>query len=99
MWAKLYGKEPFVADSTSSYNQGLAMAEVIKKAQSLDPAKLVATFESMTAPGSFKTSWGPGHAGGKDTVGVNRRLVRAIPMARIMDGKIQYMGLFPCPYN
>jgi branched-chain amino acid transport system substrate-binding protein len=100
IWTKLYGsKEPFIADAINAYNQGLNMAEVIKKAQSLDPAKLVATFESMTAPGSFKTSWGPGRAGGKDTVGVNRRMVRAIPMARTVDGKIEYMGLFPCPYN
>ncbi len=98
-WAKMYGNEPFIADAINAYNQGLNMAEVIKRAQSLEPAKLVATFESMTAPGSFKTSWGPGHAGGKDSVGVNRRMVRPIPMARIIDGKIQYMGLFPCPYN
>jgi hypothetical protein len=99
IWARLYGKEAFIADAINAYNQGLNMAEVIQKAQSLDPAKLVATFESMTAPGSFKTSWGPGHAGGKETIGVNRRMVRPIPMARIIDGKIQYMGLFPCPYN
>jgi len=100
IWTKLYSsKEPFIADCINAYNQGLNMADVIRKAQSLDPAKLVATFESMTAPGSFKTSWGPGQAGGKDTVGVNRRMVRQIPMARTMDGKVQYMGLFPCPYN
>jgi len=98
-WAKMYRNEPFVSDCINAYNQGLNIAQVILRAQSLDPAKIVATFESMTAPGSFKTSWGPGHAGGKDTVGVNRRMVRMIPMARIIDGKIQYMGLFPCPYN
>lgn len=98
-WAKMYHNEPFVADCINAYNQGLNIAQVILKAQSLDPAKIVATFESMTAPGSFDTSWGAGRAGGIETVGVNRRMVRPIPMARTIDGKIEYMGLFPCPYN
>jgi branched-chain amino acid transport system substrate-binding protein len=99
IWGKMYGNEPFIADAINAYNQGLNIAQVIQKAQSIEPAKIVATFESMTAPGSFKTSWGPGNAGGMQTVKCNRRMVRPIPMARTIDGKIQYMGLFPCPYN
>ena len=98
-WAKMYHNEPFISDAIYTYNQAWNITKAMQKAGSIEPAKIVAAWESMTAPGSFETSWGPGQAGGINTVGVNRRLVRPIPMARIMNGNIEFVGLFPCPYN
>lgn len=98
-WAKAYPNEVWISDSLYAWNEAWVIAQVMKKANSIDPAKIVATFESMTAPGSFKTSWGPGQAGGMETIKCNRRLVRPISMARIMDGKIQLVGVFPNPFN
>jgi len=47
----------------------------------------------MTAPGSFNTCWGPAHMSGKKTFGVNRVLNRPVPQTRLMNGKIEFLGL------
>ena len=88
-WAKKY-KEPFFSDAVITWSEAEVFIQVLKKANSINPEKVVATFESMTAPGSFKTAFGPGHMGGADRFGVNRVLVRPIPICRLMDGKLVF---------
>jgi len=66
--------------------------QALKKANSVDPKKVVAAFESMTAPGSFQTAFGPGHMGGKKRLGVNRVVVRPMPISRVMNGKVEFVG-------
>lgn len=90
-WDKKY-KEPFFSDSIITWVEAEVFVQALKKANSVDPLKVVAAFESMTAPGSFQTAFGPGHMGGADRFGVNRVVVRPMPISRLMNGKIEFVG-------
>jgi len=90
-WAKKY-KEPFFSDSIITWAEAEVFVQALKKANSIKPEKVVAAFDSMTAPGSFQTAFGPGHMGGANRFGVNRVVVRPIPISRLMNGKIQFEG-------
>jgi hypothetical protein len=46
----------------------------------------------MTAPESFQTAFGSGHMGGAKRLGVNRVVVRPMPISRLMNGKIEFVG-------
>ena len=50
---------------------------------------VVETLEGMSEPGSLQTTFGPGHMGGLQTLGVNRELVRPIPITVIQDEGIR----------
>jgi branched-chain amino acid transport system substrate-binding protein len=91
-WAKVY-KEPYFEDTPVTYAMAEVFVQALKKANSIDVEKVIATFESMTAPGSFNTCWGPAHMSGKKTFGVNRVLNRPVPQTRLMNGKIEFLGL------
>jgi branched-chain amino acid transport system substrate-binding protein len=90
-WAKKF-KEPYFEDTPLTWSEAEVFVQAIKKANSVKPEKVIAAFDSMTAPGSFQTCWGPGHMGGAKTFGVNRVLVRPIPITRLMNGKIEFVG-------
>jgi branched-chain amino acid transport system substrate-binding protein len=90
-WKKKY-KEPFFSDAIITWSEAEVFVQALKKADSVDPKKVVAAFESMTAPGSFQTAFGPGHMGGKERLGVNRVVVRPMPISRLMNGKIEFVG-------
>ncbi len=66
----------------------------LEKAQSVDPKKVAAAFDQMTTPGSVKTVFGPGRMGGAERFGVNRVLMRDIPITKIDKGKIENIGFF-----
>jgi hypothetical protein len=66
----------------------------MEKAGSVDPEKVAAAFDQMTAPGSAKTVFGPAKMGGADRFGVNRVLVRPIPITRIDKGKVKLVDFF-----
>jgi ABC-type branched-subunit amino acid transport system substrate-binding protein len=91
MWAKKY-KEPFFSDAIMNWAQAEVFIQALKKANSVDPQKVVAALDGMTAPGSAQTAYGPGHMGGVKRFGVNRVLVRPLPMSRLVDGKIEFLG-------
>jgi hypothetical protein len=86
-WAKKH-KEPFVSDAFMAWDGGWAMVQAMQKAQSVDPLKVFETFETMTNPGDVQTCFGPARMGGMNRFGVNRVLVRPIPMSRFTDGKV-----------
>jgi branched-chain amino acid transport system substrate-binding protein len=90
-WAKKF-KEPFFSDSIMNWVQAEVFVQMLKKANSVDPAKVIAAFDKMTAPGSIQTAYGPGHMGGAKRFGTNRVLIRPLPMSRVMDGKIEFLG-------
>ena len=92
LWAKAY-KEPYFEDTPVTYAQAEAFVQALKKANSVKVEKVIAAFESMTAPGSFQTCWGPAHMSGKKTFGANRILQRPVPQTRLMNGKIEFVGL------
>lgn len=91
LWAKKY-KEPFFSDAIITWAEAQVFVQALKKANSIKPEKVVAAFDSMTAPGSFQTAFGPGHMGGANRFGVNRVVVRPMPISRLMNGKIEFVG-------
>ncbi|MDP6682900.1 MAG: ABC transporter substrate-binding protein [Desulfobacterales bacterium] len=90
-WQKKYN-EPFVSDTLMAYDMGWILVQGIEKAGSVDPTKVVKMFDSLTAPGSLKTSFGPGSMGGFQRFGVNRVLTRSLPISRLRQGKIEFVG-------
>ena len=86
-WAAKH-KEPFVSDAFMAWDGGWAMVQAMQKAQSVDPWKIFETFETMTNRGDIQTCFGPARMGGMNRFGVNRVLVRPIPMSRFMNGKV-----------
>ena len=90
-WAKKF-KEPYFEDAPLTWSEAEAFVQALKKADSVKPEKIVAAFDAMTAPGSFGTCWGPAHMSGAQSFGVNRVLVRPVPITRLMNGKIEFVG-------
>ncbi len=90
-WAKKF-KEPFFSDSIITWAEAEVFVQALKKANSVVPEKVVAAFDAMTAPDSFQTAFGPGHMAGKNRFGVNRVVVRPMPISRLDKGKISFVG-------
>ena len=91
-WKKKF-KDPFFTGPILTWVQAEVFVQALKKANSVDPKKVVAAFDSMTAAGSFETAFGPGHMGGGERLGVNRVLVRPMPITRLINGKVEFVDL------
>ncbi len=89
-WQAKY-KEEFVSDAFLGWDEAWILTQAMEKAKSVDPGKVLAALDTMTKPGSLQTVFGPGHMGGLKSFGVNRVLVRPIPISRIMNGKIEFV--------
>ena len=90
-WKKKY-KEPFFSDAIITWSEAEVFIQALKKANSIEPERVVAAFDSMTAPGSFETAFGSGRMGGGNRFGVNRVVVRPMPISRLINGKIEFVG-------
>jgi len=91
MWLAKYA-EDFVSDAVFAYDGAWILAQVIEKAQSLDPQAVLSTFETLSQPGSLQSVFGQGHVGGLKTFGVNRVVVRPIPISKLINGKAEIVG-------
>jgi branched-chain amino acid transport system substrate-binding protein len=91
-WAQKY-HEPFVSDAWLAWDTASVLHQAIVKADSLDPAAVVAAFEKMTNRGDVQTVFGPGLIAGKESFGVNRVLSKPIPISRIDHGKTTLVRL------
>jgi ABC-type branched-subunit amino acid transport system substrate-binding protein len=91
-WAKVTN-DPYFEDTPVTYAIAEVFVQALKMADSVDVEKVIAAFEASTAPGSFETCWGPAHMTGAKTFGVNRVLNRPVPQTRLMNGKIEFVGL------
>jgi branched-chain amino acid transport system substrate-binding protein len=91
-WKKKY-TEPFVSDSLLAFDVTWVLSQGISKAGSLDAEIVAKTFETLTKPGSLQTVFGSAHMGGLKTFGVNKALVRPIPLSLIKNGKIELVSL------
>ncbi|MCL4367681.1 MAG: ABC transporter substrate-binding protein, partial [Actinobacteria bacterium] len=77
----------FASDELVGYDQIWTLAQLMQKAGSVDPAKVDAVLDQMTADGSLQTTYGPGRIGGaKAKYGVNRVLYRPLSVVRLMNG-------------
>jgi branched-chain amino acid transport system substrate-binding protein len=91
-WHKKYSG-PFVSDALLAFDVTWTLCQGMEKAGSTDPEAIVKTMETLTHPGSLHTVFGAGHMGGKKTFGVNRVLVRPVPVSAIRNGKIELISL------
>jgi branched-chain amino acid transport system substrate-binding protein len=88
--AKLYadkGGTNFNQDSATLIEAAYPLLQIIQKAQSFDPDKVVSTFESAT---SVDTIYGPGTVGGMDYFGANHVVIRQATLSRLVNGKVQF---------
>jgi branched-chain amino acid transport system substrate-binding protein len=93
-WEARY-TDPFISDSLFAWDSVNCLVQLLEKAGSTDPQKLMETFETLTEPGSLQSIWGPAQVGGLKTYGVNRALVTPIPLSRAVEGKGEYVRSFP----
>lgn len=89
----MLGKD-FVSDSVISCDQLLLLAQMLEKAQSIEPQAVQDKFETLTNPGDLQSIFGPAYAGGLEKTGVQRVLVRPWPICRIVNGKPEQVGFF-----
>ena len=93
-WQAKYPTDPFVSDSIHSYDMPWILAQAMVKAQSIDPAKVMATLETMTKPGDLQVNFGAAYMDGMARFGENAVLYRPFPITRIMNGKTEFVGFF-----
>jgi branched-chain amino acid transport system substrate-binding protein len=97
LWEAKYPGEPYVDDTLMAWDGAWVLVQVISKAGSLDAQKVLSTFEGMKEPGSVQTVFGPGYIGGQKTYGVNRYLVRPIPVTVVERGGVIKMASWSTP--
>lgn len=96
-YKKKYSLEEFMTDSINAYDGLWVLIQTIQKAQSVDPKDVLKTYETLTKPGSLQTTVGPAHVGGLKTFGVNRVLVKPLPVSCLINGKAKSVTFFT-PY-
>jgi branched-chain amino acid transport system substrate-binding protein len=87
-----YGKD-FTTDCLVGYGQILLLAQMIAKAQSVDPMEVSKTFQTLTNPGDLQALYGPAYASGIKTYGINAITVRPVPISRLVDGKAEFVRM------
>jgi branched-chain amino acid transport system substrate-binding protein len=92
-WLAKY-KEEWVSDSVMAWDNLWVLLQVMQKAQSVDPEKVAAAVETMTKRGDIQTTFGPAYMGGQKKFGVNKVLVRPIPMVSIDEGKLNVVDYY-----
>ena len=98
-WGKTY-KDEFISDASLTWDAAWILVQAMKKAQSVDPEKVAAALDTMLKMGDVQTSHGSGRMGGIERFGVNRSLIRPIPITRLMNGQIESVGLrLPLEYS
>jgi len=91
-WSVKYPNDPFVSDCIHSSDMPWIIAQAMVKAQSIEPAAVLAAMETMTNIGDIMTSLGAGYMGGMEKYGVNRVLYRPLPLTVINNGKMELIG-------
>jgi hypothetical protein len=91
-WQAKY-KEPFISDAILAWDESWILVQAIRKAGSVDPERVLGAFDRLSARGSLKTVFGDANLGGKERFGIDRVLVRPIPISRLVHGKIEFVGM------
>jgi branched-chain amino acid transport system substrate-binding protein len=82
-----YGAANFIEDSVVNYDHMMMLFQILVKANSLEPQKVVDTFETLTEPGDVQSIFGPSYVGGLNKTGVNRVLIRPTPISIVVNGE------------
>ncbi len=85
-------ERPLHSDAVHAYDMPWVMVQIMQKAGTIDAATVVTTMEGMVNSGDLQTLHGPGYIGGLDRFGVNRVLYRPLPLSRLMNGVIEFVG-------
>jgi branched-chain amino acid transport system substrate-binding protein len=84
---KKYSAKDLITDvHLVGYNGLWVLLQTIEKAKSVDPQKVLETYEKLTKKGDLQTLWGPAYVGGKKTLGVNRALCEPYTIDTCMKG-------------
>jgi branched-chain amino acid transport system substrate-binding protein len=83
LWEKTYNSKAS-KDGVDHFNDLWELAQAIEKAQSLDPAVVAKTWESMA---SMETTTGTAKIGGAKTFGANRMVFNPQGLIRLQNGK------------
>ncbi|MBU2515223.1 ABC transporter substrate-binding protein [bacterium] len=86
--------EQFVSDAFTAYDSAWILFQAMDKVQSVDPNEVIKAFDLMTAENSIDTLFGPGKIAGKERFGVNRVLVRPIPITKLDNEEQTFIGFF-----
>ncbi len=87
-----YGKD-FTTDCLVGYGQVLLLAQMIEKAQSIDPMEVSKIFQTLNKPGDLQALYGPAYSSGIKTYGINAITVRPVPISRLVDGKAEFVKM------
>jgi branched-chain amino acid transport system substrate-binding protein len=68
------------------YNGLWVLLQTMEKAKSVDPEKVLQTYEKLTKKGDLQTLWGPAYVGGKKSLGVNRTLCYPMTIDSTVNG-------------
>ena len=93
MWTDTY-KVPFVSDSLHGWDPLYELAQAIEAAQSFEPADVIKAFQNMK---SIKCSVGTAKVGGLKTYGINNMVAQPVPVTRIQNGQVIFVGWRPVP--
>jgi len=89
-----YGNKDFIEDSIFAYDQLMMLTQMLQKAQSVDPQTVIKTYETLKKSGDLQSVFGPAYVGGLKKTGVNRVLVRPVPLSRLVNGQGEFIGMF-----
>ncbi len=85
LWDQKY-KKPFSLDGVDGFSSVWALTQAIEKAQSLDPEKVVATWEKME---TIETPTGTGKMGGLKAFGINHMVFGPSPVSVLKNEKVE----------
>ena len=97
-WEAKYS-DPFLSDATQVWDMAAVLIQGMKKANSVEPAKVLAALESMTNAGDVDSVFGPARMGGMERFGTNRVLIKQIPLTQVTDGQMKLIGYFSGTYR
>lgn len=87
-----YGKD-FTTDSLVGYGQILLLAQMIAKAQSVDPMEVSKTFQTLNNAGDLQALYGPAYSSGVKTYGINAITMRPVPISRLVNGQAEFVRM------
>ena len=97
-WDEKFGDE-WVSDAVQAWDEAWIITQAMQKAGSVVPEDILAALDASTNDGDLENTSGPVKMGGADRFGVNRVLIRRVPITSIDHGKMTFEGFFESSYK
>jgi branched-chain amino acid transport system substrate-binding protein len=88
LWTDIY-KVPFETTALRGWDPLHCLVQAIEAAQSFDPGDVMRALEKMQ---TIECSSGTAKIGGLKTYGVNHMVVQRVPLTRIKNGQLEFVG-------